>query len=505
MIRYVSFFLGTLFLLACKPAYAIDSDSLMALISPAMLPANSSGDIDFVADAVGFMGTENKTFVEFYFLFRPSEFTLEEQGNKIYKGIFSIDISILDEQDNIIHKMLEERTYETDRPVVISRRGEERVMVDRLAMSIPPGTYEAQITVTDLNSKRIGNLTKAFIADRYDENKLMVSEIQFASYIKKAENENQFTKNGLLVMATPLRIFEKWAEIPEQATYKPRTMYAYFEMYNLAMDPSQSSSTYDIISSVTSHSSGMTFPLPAHKGLQKPGSDGLKVLAFDYMTFPEDIYTLELTVKDNLTGAEITRSSIFEVVQPPPPPPPITVLNEDQANRGYRMLRFFASKRDTDLYEKLDLEGKTEFLINFWQERDPTPETPENEVMILFNERFSFADYQLGGAESDRGRVFMKYGEPEEIERHDSGNNMKGFQIWYYTEGVQGDGARADGGGRQFFVFGDRRGVGKFELLHSSARGEISNPEWRELLLLRRDISNPNDAQQTGNQKLGEP
>jgi GWxTD domain-containing protein len=266
-------------------------------------------------------------------------------------------------------------------------------------------------------------------------------------------------------------------------------------MYNLALDPSGASSTYDVSSSVTSHTSGMTFSLPQKKGLRKPGSNGLKVLAFDYMTFPEDVYTIKLVVKDNLTGAEIARTSIFEVVQPPPPPPPVTVLTEDQAKRGNRMLKFLASKRDMSLYDKLGLEGKTEFLINFWKERDPTPDTPENEFMIVFNERFSFADFQLGGAESDRGHVFIKYGQPEDIERNDSETNMKSFQIWYYTSGVQGDGARADDGGRQYFVFGDRRGIGRYELLHSSARGEISNPDWRSLLLLRQDLFDPNSTQ----------
>jgi len=72
---------------------------------------------------------------------------------------------------------------------------------------------------------------------------------------------------------------------------------------------------------------------------------------------------------------------------------------------------------------------------------------------------------------------------------------MKAYQIWYYTHGVDGDGARADDGGRQYFVFGDRRGIGRYELLHSSARGEISNPEWRSLLMLRQDLFNPTATQ----------
>ena len=80
--------------------------------------------------------------------------------------------------------------------------------------------------------------------------------------------------------------------------------------------------------------------------------------------------------------------------------------------------------------------------------------------------------------------MFIRYGQPEDIERHDSDNIMKSYQIWYYTEGVDGDPSRTTEGGRHFFVFGDRRGIGRYELLHSSARGEMYNPHWRQELLL---------------------
>jgi GWxTD domain-containing protein len=478
-----------------------------AMADSVMLPANSTGDIDFAVDAAGFKGPEGNTYMEFYFLLRPSEFMLEERKDKKYQALFSIDLAILDAQNREIYKTSHQRIYETDRPVLVTSRGEERAMVDQVAASIPPGAYRAAVTVTDLNAKREGRASKLFVADAYDGPDLMISDPQFSSQIRPEENAAPFVKSGLSILPNPMRIFEKWAESPADGGYKPRTMYLYFEIYNLAKDPAGAPSTYEVSYTVQSHTSGMKFPMPGQKNLEKPGVNGLKVLAFDYMTFPEDVYTLELTVRDHLTGAQVTRQTVFEVVQPPPPPPPVTVLSKDQAERGYRMLKYIASTRDLNLYQKLDLEGKTEFLINFWKERDPTPDTPENEFMILFNERFSFAEYQLGGAESDRGRIFMRYGEPEEIERHEADGSMKSYQIWYYIDGVDGDATKRDGGNRDFFVFGDRLGVGRYELLHCTAKNEVYNPDWRAILFMRTDQYDPNAAQynvQTPGEKPGE-
>ncbi|MBM3262782.1 MAG: GWxTD domain-containing protein, partial [candidate division Zixibacteria bacterium] len=294
-------------------------------------------------------------------------------------------------------------------------------------------------------------------------------------------------KNELLVIPNPMRIFEKWVETPGDSTFKSKTMYVYFEMYGLSTGTSEMPATYNVSYRLKSHASGNRTSLPGQKNVRAPGSEALKVFAVDFMTFPPDVYTLETTVRDNLTGAEVTRQAIFEVVQPPPPPPPVTVLTQKQADRGYRMLKFMATPRDLSLYEKLDLEGKTEFLVNFWKERDPTPDTPENELMIVFNERFSFAEYQLGGADSDRGKIFMKYGEPEEIERFDSGMGTKPYQIWYYVSGVDGDPTKREGGNRDFFVFGDRLNVGRYELLHGTEKNGIYNPDWRKLL----DLATP--------------
>src|SRR4030095_1394615 len=63
------------------------------------------------------------------------------------------------------------------------------------------------------------------------------------------------------------------------------------------------------------------------------------------------------------------------------------------------------------------------FLVDFWKERDPTPETAQNEVRDAFFARVDRANKNFGrfglakGMFSDMGRTFIRYGEPDEILR----------------------------------------------------------------------------------------
>ncbi|MYI99298.1 MAG: hypothetical protein F4104_06680, partial [Gemmatimonadetes bacterium] len=299
------------------PNTAAEADSTGAGGDPLLVPANSTGEVDFSVDVSGFRGEEGQTYLEIYFLCRPSGFTLEEKDDGVYVATFEIDLSIIDEQDNAVFQSVQQREYQTDRPVTITRRGEERVVLEQIAAGVAPGTYRAKAIVTDLNSRRSGEAEKPFVAQPLDAAELSVSDLQFSTLIQQAQEQNRFTKNGLLVLPNPLRIFEKWIEMPEDGSYKPRNLFLYFEMYNLTPDSATNEATYDIYPSVTSHANEMTFPLPPKQNRKVSGSDGLDVIALDYMTFPEGIYTLEIKVRDAQAGTEATSSSVFEIVQPP--------------------------------------------------------------------------------------------------------------------------------------------------------------------------------------------
>jgi GWxTD domain-containing protein len=74
-------------------------------------------------------------------------------------------------------------------------------------------------------------------------------------------------------------------------------------------------------------------------------------------------------------------------------------------------------------------EERDSFIEAFWQRRDPTPDTVENEFKEEHYRRIAYANehYAAGipGWKSDRGRMYIMYGQPDEIESHPSGGTYE--------------------------------------------------------------------------------
>lgn len=74
-------------------------------------------------------------------------------------------------------------------------------------------------------------------------------------------------------------------------------------------------------------------------------------------------------------------------------------------------------------------EEKQQFVESFWQRRDPTPDTEENEYKEEHYRRIAYANdhYASGipGWKTDRGMIYIKYGAPDENETHPSGGSYQ--------------------------------------------------------------------------------
>jgi GWxTD domain-containing protein len=72
-------------------------------------------------------------------------------------------------------------------------------------------------------------------------------------------------------------------------------------------------------------------------------------------------------------------------------------------------------------------EERDNFIEAFWQRRDPTPDTPENEFKEEHYRRIEYANehYAAGipGWKTDRGRMYIKFGPPDQVDSHPSGGN----------------------------------------------------------------------------------
>jgi len=110
-------------------------------------------------------------------------------------------------------------------------------------------------------------------------------------------------------------------------------------------------------------------------------------------------------------------------------------INED--------VRYLATDEEKQTFSQLGGDQEREqFIEAFWKRRDSVPETEENEFrreyynrIAYANQNFSFGD--LPGWKTDRGRIFILHGKPNEVKKSSSeetwiynqlpgrGNNMK--------------------------------------------------------------------------------
>ena len=74
-------------------------------------------------------------------------------------------------------------------------------------------------------------------------------------------------------------------------------------------------------------------------------------------------------------------------------------------------------------------EERDNFIEAFWQRRDPTPDTPENEFKEEHYRRIAYANEHFAagipGWKTDRGRIYIMYGPPDEIDAHPSGGTYE--------------------------------------------------------------------------------
>jgi GWxTD domain-containing protein len=74
-------------------------------------------------------------------------------------------------------------------------------------------------------------------------------------------------------------------------------------------------------------------------------------------------------------------------------------------------------------------EERDNFIEAFWQRRDPTPDTEENEYKEEHYQRIAYANEHFAagvpGWKTDRGRMYIVFGKPDEIDSHPSGGSYQ--------------------------------------------------------------------------------
>ena len=109
-------------------------------------------------------------------------------------------------------------------------------------------------------------------------------------------------------------------------------------------------------------------------------------------------------------------------------------------------------------------------------------------AQVLFVEKIYGNNFQEG-FETDRGRVYLKYGTPNQMNARESSPSEYPYEIWTYNKiGVYSN--------KRFIFYNPDLVNNAYRLLHSDMIGELKNPAWPQILAKRNtyngNVDNPN-------------
>ena len=148
-------------------------------------------------------------------------------------------------------------------------------------------------------------------------------------------------------------------------------------------------------------------------------------------------------------------------------------------------------KKIVSTIKSKNIEVQRKYIQSFWSKtakNSPYEEWIKYKAQVLFVEKIYANNFQEG-FETDRGRVYLKYGAPTNIIVRETSPSEYPYEIWQYNKIEKYSNKR--------FVFYNPDLVNRaFRLLHSDMIGELKNPTWRQTLSKRNSnngtIDNPN-------------
>lgn len=138
-----------------------------------------------------------------------------------------------------------------------------------------------------------------------------------------------------------------------------------------------------------------------------------------------------------------------------------------------------------NLLAEADERNLKQYFLAFWRQRKPlAPEQAWKKYHRQVNmANRLFASGLRQGYKTDRGRVWLTYGKPDQVERRDMEPNMPAYIIWQYNT-VSSDFAVSQN--NKIFIFGEfEPSTQEFQLIHSTALGELQSRDWRRDLYFR--------------------
>lgn len=363
---------------------------------------------------------------------------------------------------------------------------------------LPLGEYSFFLNASDLASEEPSNLSVDFpVKVGFDNSLLQMSDIQNLKSYKTVKKQAVNVKNGIEMISRNSNFFAK-----------PEDRYIfYLEVYNSDQVIGENA-TYLLEARIINAKTGNKIDKTGIFKKLKAGRVNPILAEIDLSPVPSGDYNLVFEIKDRNNKSLYSKEKFFQRFHPElkienKPGETFELDSNDydpcQIAESINMknldflldaLMPMAKQNERSFAEAVvnsgDEKQKINFLCYFFQKRA----TKEKDARILFLEykdrleivEKKYKTQTMPGYQTDRGRVYIQYGKPNRIDdefsdmaRSAINNAIIPYEKWIYyaiTEPQPQSNVQ--------FVFAQtNRANFNYEIVHSTAIGEINNPNWK--------------------------
>lgn len=375
--------------------------------------------------------------------------------------------------------------------------------MDTLGMTMPPdfldlqrteldtGTYELELTLTDRNSNEQSYKINQRIDIHFPKNAVSVSDIELLERYRASGTPGKFTKSG----------YDLYPFVQGYYPKEVNRIIFYTEIYR-----SKEYAGSDVLVRYMISNNETKQVVNELVGTKKQAtSDVVPLLAeLPIDQLPSGNYQLNVEVRDRENKLLAYRQAFFQRINPITKPLRLEDISLVNANNTFAAkytnadtlkeyiacLTPILSPLEGQIAENQlrvgDVNNMQQFFYYFWSKKEPMgPEqawTKYREEVEKVNTYFSMKNRK--GYETERGRVYLKYGSPNTIVKEIQDPESYPYEIWhYYRLGTQTN--------RRFVFYAPDMASNNFRLLHSDARGELQDPNWELKLHSRSQAFGP--------------
>jgi GWxTD domain-containing protein len=447
---------------------------LVVLLFIAVLTFNAQsqriGRLTISCDYARFRNTSASGYIEFYFGFSPSQLLLKSVNGK-FEGCVRITVNIRKTQSNeeIIYKQ-----YHL--PILLSDTASgsiNQMFLTQHGYDLPLGSYQAAVVMVDsLDKSRVDSVMINNIEITQYPSIPSASDLELCSSISSGSDSSSiFYKNTLNVIPNPTQIF---------GTSSSPVIFHYLELYNLDID-----SLYTITTALIDQGGKSIKSSTRQKKYNV--RNVVDIGSMQISKLPSSRYFYQINVSDGNSKEIVSVKKKFFIYNPNIQ---ITVpkvsakaiefigMNSDELENEFRTAKYISTDQEKSSFSNIStVEGRREFMAKFWSDvesgqngRNPIARSEYLHRVSVANSKYG--NFSRQGWLTDRGRVYILFDEPSDIQRFPSTDNAKPYEIWEYHHIENG----------AVFVFVDRSGFGEYLLVHSTKRGEIQDEEWESKL-----------------------